>query len=85
MVLVFLKLPIIVSVPLRGLIEWKLELEICQIIQYSVSVPLRGLIEWKPRPLKQSLGADSRGDFGGPLKKPYFRLWVKSQLKLTKR
>ncbi len=50
-----------------------------------VSVPLRGLDMWKPRRLKHKLGAESRDDFGGPLKKPYFRLWVKHKLKLMKR
>jgi hypothetical protein len=40
---------------------------------------------WKPRRLKHNLGAESRDDFGGPLKKPYFRLRVKRQLKLMKR
>ena len=51
----------------------------------DVSVPLRGLIMWKPRRLKHKLGAESRDDFGGPLKKPYFRLRVKHKLKLMKR
>ena len=51
----------------------------------SVSVPLRGLDMWKLRRLKHKLGAESRDDFGGPLKKPYFRLWVKHKLKLMKR
>ena len=50
-----------------------------------VSVPLRGLDMWKPRSLKHNLGAESRDDFGGPLKKPYFRVWVKHKLKLMKR
>ncbi len=51
----------------------------------SVSVPLRGLDMWKPRRLKHNLGAESRDDFGGPLKKPHFRLRVNCQLKLMKR
>ena len=51
----------------------------------NVSVPLRGLDMRKPRRLKHNLGAESRDDFGGPLKKPYFRLRVKRQLKLMKR
>ena len=50
-----------------------------------VSVPLRGLDMRKPRRLKHKLGAESRDDFGGPLKKPYFRLRVKHKLKLMKR
>jgi hypothetical protein len=40
---------------------------------------------WKPRRLKHNLGAESRDDFGGPLKKPHFRLRVNCQLKLMKR
>jgi len=40
---------------------------------------------WKLRRLKYKLGAESRDDFGGPLKKPHFRLWVKHKLKLMKR
>ena len=47
-----------------------------------VSVPLRGLDMWKPRRLKHNLGAESRSAFGGPLKKPYYRLRVKHKLKL---
>ena len=50
-----------------------------------VSVPLRGLDMRKPRRLKHNLGAESRSAFGGPLKKPYFRLRVKHKLKLMKR
>jgi hypothetical protein len=37
---------------------------------------------WKPRRLKHNLGAESRSAFGGPLKKPYYRLRVKHKLKL---
>ena len=48
-------------------------------------VRLRGLDIQKPRRLKHNLGAESRSDFGGPLKKPYFRLRVNCQLKLMKR
>ncbi len=54
-------------------------------VYQNVSVPLRGLDMRKPRRLKHKLGAESRDDFGGPLKKPYFRLRVKHKLKLMKR
>ena len=73
-----------VSVPLRGLDMWKPDNH-TKKLQFIVSVPLRGLDMWKPRRLKHNLGAESRDDFGGPLKKPYFRLRVKRQLKLMKR
>ena len=53
--------------------------------QRRVSVPLRGLDMRKPRRLKHKLGAESRSDFGGPLKKPHFRLRVRHKLKLMKR
>ena len=74
-----------VSVPLRGLDMWKPASHFLRRSHFRVSVPLRGLDMWKPRRLKHKLGAESRDDFGGPLKKPYFRLWVKHKLKLMKR
>ena len=64
---------------------WKRHILWVDVVKLRVSVPLRGLIMWKPRCLKHKLGAESRDDFGGPLKKPYFRLWVKHKLKLMKR
>ena len=75
----------LVSVPLRGLDMWKQRAADPLAFAYQVSVPLRGLDMWKPRRLKHNLGAESRDDFGGPLKKPHFRLRVNCQLKLMKR
>ncbi len=74
-----------VSVPLRGLDMWKPSESTEFMESVIVSVPLRGLDMWKPRRLKHNLGAESRDDFGGPLKKPHFRLRVNCQLKLMKR
>ncbi len=61
---------------------WKQDTDKSQNKDLDVSVPLRGLDMWKPRRLKHNLGAESRSAFGGPLKKPYYRLRVKHKLKL---
>ena len=74
-----------VSVPLRGLDMRKRRIYRYVSSRGLVSVPLRGLDMRKPRRLKHKLGAESRDDFGRPLKKPYFRLRVKHKLKLMKR
>ena len=71
--------------PLAGIRYVETLIEADQLAEYHVSVPLRGLDMWKPRRLKHNLGAESRDDFGGPLKKPHFRLRVNCQLKLMKR